>query len=80
MYTSPFPHIEIPSAPLSRHVLRHAETLADRPALIDGTSGLTLTYGELLDAVRRFAGGLHAAGIGRGWRSVDFEVGGTRAQ
>jgi acyl-CoA synthetase (AMP-forming)/AMP-acid ligase II len=66
MYTSPFPHIEIPSAPLSRHVLRHATALADKPALIDGTSGLTLTYADLLDAVQRLAGGLHAAGIGRG--------------
>ena len=46
-------------------VLRHAERLADAPALIDGASGRTLTYGELAGAVDRVAGGLAARGVRR---------------
>ena len=49
-----------------RFVLRHADRLADAPALIDGASGRTLTYGELAAAVERVAGGLAARGFGRG--------------
>ena len=35
-------------------------------ALIDGASGRVMTYGELEDAIRSLAGGLVAAGFGRG--------------
>jgi acyl-CoA synthetase (AMP-forming)/AMP-acid ligase II len=66
MFRSPLPDVEIPATPLTAFVLRHAGELADQPALIDGTSGLTLTYADLVDQVHRFAGGLAAAGIGRG--------------
>jgi acyl-CoA synthetase (AMP-forming)/AMP-acid ligase II len=65
MYTSPLPPVTIPAAPLTRHVLRHAEALGDHDALIDGTTGEATTYSELADGVRRLAGGLHAAGITR---------------
>ena len=66
MYTSTLPDLEIPSAPLTRHVMRHAEELAGHDALIDGASGDTITYGQLDDMIKRLAGGLQAAGITRG--------------
>ncbi len=66
MFTSNLPDVEIPATPLTRFVLRYADELADQPALIDGTSGLTITYGELSAMVQRLAGGLQAAGITRG--------------
>jgi len=66
MFTSTLPHVEIPSAPLTRHVMRHANELAGHDALIDGTTGDTITYGQLDDMIKRLAGGLHAAGITRG--------------
>lgn len=66
MFTSPLPAVEIPSAPLTRHVLRHATPLGDAPALIDGITSETMTYTELADSVRRLAGGLRARGITRG--------------
>jgi len=66
MYTSTLPDIEIPSAPLTRHVMRHAEELSGHDALIDGTTGDTITYGQLDDMIKRLAGGLQAAGITRG--------------
>jgi acyl-CoA synthetase (AMP-forming)/AMP-acid ligase II len=47
-------------------LLARAHELAERPALIDGTSGRTLTYGALADGVQRIAAGLAARGFGRG--------------
>ena len=63
---SPWPAPEIPDMDVTAFVLRHAQRLADAPALIDGTSGRTLTYGELAAAVDRVAGGLAARGVARG--------------
>ena len=63
---SPWPAPEIPDADLTSFVLRHAERLADQPALIDGASGRTLTYGALAAGVERAAGGLAGRGFGRG--------------
>ena len=63
---SPWPAPEIPDMDVTAFVLRHAQRLADAPALIDGASGRTLTYGELAAAVERVAGGLAAHGVARG--------------
>jgi acyl-CoA synthetase (AMP-forming)/AMP-acid ligase II len=64
--TSKLPPREIPEISVTSHVLRHADRLADRPALIDGTDGRTLTYGQLSDGIRRIAGGLQERGFGKG--------------
>ena len=63
---SPWAAPEIPATDLTAVVLRHAGRLAAEPALIDGSSGRTLTYGELAAGVERVAGGLAARGFGRG--------------
>lgn len=62
-YTSTFPDVEIPESLLTPYVLRHAERLAGEPALIDGPSARTVTYGEFAAAVKSFAGGLAASGF-----------------
>lgn len=64
--TSRLPSREIPDTPVTRYVLRHADRLAGQPALIDGTDGRTLSYGQLSDAIRRIAGGLAARGFNKG--------------
>ena len=46
-------------------VLEHAQELADRPALIDGSNGRSLTYAQLDEAARSFATGLQAKRQGR---------------
>jgi acyl-CoA synthetase (AMP-forming)/AMP-acid ligase II len=66
VHPSRFPPVEIPPIPVGAHVLRHAARLADRPALVDGPTGRTMTYAELAHAVRAFAGGLLQRGLGRG--------------
>ena len=63
---SPWPEPEVPDLDLVSFVLRHAGRLADRPAVIDGASGRTVTYGELAGGVERVAAGLAARGFGRG--------------
>ena len=47
IYTSPFPTIEIPITPLHEHLFEHANKWADKPALIDGSTGRHMTYTEL---------------------------------
>jgi len=58
--------IEIPDVDITSHVFEHAAEWADKPALIDGPSGRTLTYGELTTAIEAFAAGLAARGFGKG--------------
>ncbi|MEM1250708.1 MAG: AMP-binding protein, partial [Acidobacteriota bacterium] len=66
IHKSPFPDVEVPATPLTPFVLRHAERLAGEPALVDGPSGRTITYGEFAGAVKALAGGLQARGFGKG--------------
>lgn len=66
IHTSPFPDVEIPDVTLSELVLRRVADLPDKPALVDGPSGRTLTYAMLDDQARRLAGGLLARGFDRG--------------
>ena len=66
VYRSPLPDVEIPDLPLTEYVLAGGAGQPDKPALIDGASGRVMTYGELEDAIRSLAGGLAAAGFGRG--------------
>jgi len=66
IYASPLPPVQIPDMSITDYVLEHAGGHADKPALIDGLSGRTLTYGQLLGGVRALAGGLVARGLARG--------------
>ena len=66
IYASPLPDVTIPEGTITDLVLRRADEVPDRPALVDGASGRTLTFAELRDAIRRFAGGLAARGFGPG--------------
>ena len=63
IWRSPLSDIEVPDQPLSAFVLADARARADKPALIDGPSGRTITYGELATGVRAFAAGLAARGF-----------------
>ena len=66
IYHSPYPEVEIPIISLTPFILRHAARLGDKPALIDGLSGRTLTYGQLADGVRRVASSLARRGFRKG--------------
>src|SRR3954464_5318310 len=66
IFRSPFPDVDVPDVTLPAFVLEHAEARGDRPALIDGATGETLTYAGLTGQVRSLAAGLAGRGIGRG--------------
>ncbi|MGI9196236.1 MAG: 4-coumarate--CoA ligase family protein [Candidatus Nanopelagicales bacterium] len=66
IYRSPLPDVEIPDVPITEFVLRWADRVPDRPALVDGPSGRTYTYSQLAAMIGSFAGGLTARGLGVG--------------
>ena len=54
IFRSPYPDVAIPDIALTPFVLQPGrDGSADKPALIDGPSGRTLTYGPSADGVRR---------------------------
>jgi acyl-CoA synthetase (AMP-forming)/AMP-acid ligase II len=64
---SPHPDVVIPAVPLSDYVLGTiAADHRHRAALVDAVSGRTITFGRLVDDVRRLAAGLARRGIGHG--------------
>jgi acyl-CoA synthetase (AMP-forming)/AMP-acid ligase II len=66
MISSPFPDIEIPDMPFTDFVLGRAGERGDKAALIDGPTGRTITYPELVEAVAGLAAGLAARGFVKG--------------
>lgn len=60
------PDVTIPEIPVTEYVLQHVKRLADKPALIDGPSGRTLTYAQLAKSVRQVAAGLAKRGFRKG--------------
>jgi acyl-CoA synthetase (AMP-forming)/AMP-acid ligase II len=66
IFKSPYPNIAIPEVPLADFILERAPQLSAKAALIDGATGRTLTYGELVDAVDRVAASLSARGFQKG--------------
>jgi acyl-CoA synthetase (AMP-forming)/AMP-acid ligase II len=65
-YRSPFPDITVPNLNLTEQVFGHASTKPDAIAMADGLTGRTITYGSLLEQIRRTAAGLSARGIKKG--------------
>ena len=63
---SPYPDVRVPDVPLHRFVLARASALGEKPALIDGPTGRTVSYRQLGAAVDRVAAGLAAYGFKKG--------------
>jgi len=57
---------EFPDQDVTSFVLERAAEFGDKPALIDGPTGRTITYAELDHATRALAAGLAARGFGAG--------------
>jgi acyl-CoA synthetase (AMP-forming)/AMP-acid ligase II len=58
--------VEIPDVALAPFVLARASALGDKPALVDGGSGRTVTYKALGDGVNWVAAALHRHGFRKG--------------
>lgn len=66
IFRATHPPITIPHVPLSEFVLARAGERGDKPALIDGSTGRTVTYAQLAALVPRAAAGLAARGCRKG--------------
>jgi len=66
IFRSPSPDVKIPEITFPEYVLRKADRFPDKPAMIDGASGRTLTYGQLAGAIKKAAVGLAKRGFGKG--------------
>ena len=60
------PSVDLPTATLPAYILGDAARYGDKPALIDGPSGRTVTYRQLAGGVERVAASLAERGFGRG--------------
>ena len=66
IFRSPHPSVSIPDVPVTSAVFQHADTFAEKLALIDTASGDSVTYGELTESIRRVAKGLALVGMRKG--------------
>jgi acyl-CoA synthetase (AMP-forming)/AMP-acid ligase II len=66
IYTGSYDEVDIPDVDITSFVFERAEQNADKPALIDGPTGRTVTYRELVGGIRALAAGLAARGFGKG--------------
>ena len=63
---SQYPDVDIPEVTITELVLGRAAERGDKPAIVDGASGRTITYAQLAGGVRRAAAGLAAHGLSKG--------------
>jgi acyl-CoA synthetase (AMP-forming)/AMP-acid ligase II len=63
---SPYPDLAIPEMAFDRFVLHKAAALGDKPALVDISTGYTLTYAQLARRVAQLAAGLRKRGFRKG--------------
>src|SRR5690242_18186565 len=66
IFRSPYPDRIIPEVPLTQFVMQKAQQLGDKPALIDGPSGRTISYKQLDGAIRCVASSLAKRGFSKG--------------
>ncbi len=66
IYTSTRPSPVVPDLSVTDYILARADDLADKAALIEGTTGRVITYAALKQQIHCLAGGLVARGVGPG--------------
>jgi acyl-CoA synthetase (AMP-forming)/AMP-acid ligase II len=66
IFRSPYPDVTIPDVSLTPFLLRHAERLSDKPALVNAATGHSYTYSQLTLVVRQLAISLSQRGFSKG--------------
>ena len=66
IFKSPYSDVTVPEVPFTEHIFQRAQKLADKPAIIDGPTGRALTYGQLVEAIKKTAAGLAQRGFKKG--------------
>ena len=67
-FRSVYPDVAIPEVALTDYVFAHARERGDKPALIDGPSGRSISYAQLPDLIACAAAGLARRGFNKGER------------
>ena len=62
----PYPDVSIPKTALTPFILHRARELGDKPALVDGPTGRTVTFAQMADAVSIVAHNLSERGFKKG--------------
>jgi acyl-CoA synthetase (AMP-forming)/AMP-acid ligase II len=65
-FRGPYPNMSIPDVSLPAFIVESPNRRANKPALIDGSTGTVVNYGELADKIGRFAAALAALGFCKG--------------
>src|SRR5262249_50082616 len=63
---SPLPDVDTPDVALTSFVLEHAASTPGKPALVEAPTSRAVTYGDVVDGIRRVAAGLSRRGFGKG--------------
>src|SRR6476469_6650646 len=66
IFRGPYPDVSIPEVSITDFIFETTSKFPDKPALIDGLTGRTLTYAQFEDAVRRTAASLAQKGFSKG--------------
>lgn len=66
IFSSPHPTVAIPEISLTDFVLQRAAEFGDKPAIIEGETGRTITYAQLTPLIRRLAAGFANLGLQKG--------------
>jgi acyl-CoA synthetase (AMP-forming)/AMP-acid ligase II len=65
-WRSDLPAVDDRAVGVPEFLFEHAARFGDKPALVDGPTGRTLSYRQLAGAVERVAAGLAARGFAKG--------------
>ena len=66
IFKSTYPDVDIPDVALTPYLLERMAPYGDKPALIDGASGRTITYAQLIGGIRLVAASLAQRGFKKG--------------
>lgn len=66
IFSSPHPAVTIPDTSLTDFVFQRAPDLGGKSAIIDGSSGRTVSYAQLTETTFRLAAGLASHGLSKG--------------
>jgi len=66
IFRGPYPDVVIPEVSLTDFIFASTREFGDKPALVDGPTGRSITFAEFEDAVRRVASSLAQKGFKKG--------------
>ena len=66
IFKSPYPDVEIPEVPLTEFLIEKIKGYGDKVALIDGPSGRSYTFTQLIGGIKQVAAGLQQRGLQKG--------------